>query len=190
MPRLIRAEYSYKMGITMIKWPWIERKFSFDYPVSKWPDLLERTRGAPACLEERVRGLSQEVLTYRPPDGGWSIKTNIGHLADVSPLFQRRIEQILAGESKLVAADMSNPKSNTANHDATDIEVLLAAFRAQRAKIVAKYESLDPGDWGKSALHPRLNQPMRIVDIAYFDSEHDDYHLGRIGELIRAASKT
>lgn len=177
------------MKITMTKWPWIERKFSFDYPVTKWPDLLERTRGAPVCLEERVCGLSHEVLTYGPPDGGWSIKTNIGHLADVSPLFQRRIEQILAGESVLVAADMSNPKSNAANHDATDIEALLAAFRAQRAKIVAQYESLDPGDWGKSALHPRLNQPMRIVDIAYFDSEHDDYHLGRIGELIRAASR-
>ena len=26
---------------------------------------------------------------------------------------------------------------------------------------------------------------MRIVDIAYFDSEHDDYHLARISELIR-----
>jgi hypothetical protein len=35
-------------------------------------------------------------------------------------------------------------------------------------------------------LHPRLQQPLRIVDIAYFDAEHDDYHLGRIGELLRA----
>ena len=68
-----------------------------------------------------------------------------------------------------------------------DVETLLAAFRAQRAKIVARYESLGPDDWGRAALHPRLNQPMRIVDIAFFDSEHDDYHLGRIGELIRAA---
>ena len=172
----------------MTKWPWIERKFSFDYPAEKWPDLLERTRSAPAYLEERVRGLSEEVLTYLPPDGGWSIKTNVGHLADVSPLFQGRIEQILAGESVLAAANMSNPKSNTANHDAKDIETLLAEFRAQRAKIVAQYEALDPEDWAKAALHPRLNQPMRIVDIACFDSEHDDYHLGRIGELIRAAA--
>lgn len=26
---------------------------------------------------------------------------------------------------------------------------------------------------------------MSIVDIVYFDSEHDDYHLARVGELIR-----
>jgi len=29
-------------------------------------------------------------------------------------------------------------------------------------------------------------KPIRIVDIVSFDSEDDDYHLGRIGELIRA----
>lgn len=27
---------------------------------------------------------------------------------------------------------------------------------------------------------------MRIVDIAHFNAEHDDYHLARIRELIRA----
>ncbi len=46
-------------------------------------------------------------------------------------------------------------------------------------------EELDETDWDKSATHPRLGQPMRIVDIVYFFSEHDDYHLARIGELIR-----
>jgi hypothetical protein len=44
---------------------------------------------------------------------------------------------------------------------------------------------LEEPDWEKAALHPRLRQPMRIVDIAYFDSEHDDYHLARISELAR-----
>jgi hypothetical protein len=27
---------------------------------------------------------------------------------------------------------------------------------------------------------------MRMVDLAFFDAEHDDYHLARISELIRA----
>ena len=41
----------------MAKWRWIERKFNFGYPATKWPDLLERVRGTPARLEEIVRGL-------------------------------------------------------------------------------------------------------------------------------------
>lgn len=172
----------------MPKWPWIERKFNFDYPPTKWPDLLERIRGTPARIEERVRRLSREVLTRRRDGKGWSIQENIGHLLDLGYLPMRRIEQILAGEAVLVAADMSNRMTNEAEHNNKDIRELLIEFRFDRAKLVARFDGLAESDWEKSALHPRLQQPIRIVDIAYFDAEHDDYHLGRIGELIRTLS--
>ncbi len=168
----------------MPKWPWIERKFDFDYPVEKFPDLLERWRGTPARVEERVAGLTTSVLLKRDGEG-WSIQENIGHLADVEHLPAERIEQILRGEPELVAADMTNRRTNEANHNAADLAELLTALRNGRAKNVARLELLEEADWGKSALHPRLQQPMRVVDIVYFDSEHDDYHLARIGELIR-----
>jgi len=173
----------------MPSWKWIERTFRFDFPVEKWPDLLERVRGTPGRIEERVRGLSREQLTWRPSEGGWSIQENIGHLLDLGYLPLRRLEQILAGEATLIAADMSNQATQAANHNARPIAELLAAFRADRAKLVARFEGLSDADWARSALHPRLAQPMRIVDIAYFDAEHDDYHLGRIGERIRALER-
>ena len=169
----------------MPKWTWTERKFSFDYPVSKWPDLLERVRGTPARIEERVRGLSRDVLTRRRDGQGWSIQENVGHLLDLECLPMQRIEEILSGKAALVAADMSNRKTHEAGHNAKDIRALLGEFRAGRTKLVARFDTLDEADWGKSGLHPRLQQPMRIVDIAYFTAEHDDYHVARIGELIR-----
>ncbi len=169
----------------MANWPWIERTFTLDFPASKFPDLLERVRGTPARIEARVHSLSADALT-RQDGKGWSIQENIGHLLDLGYLPLRRIEQILAGEAELIAADMSNRKTREADHNAGNIQELLADFRAERATLVARFESLDKSDWAKSARHPRLDQPMRIVDIAYFDSEHDDYHLARIGELIRA----
>ena len=169
----------------MPSWTWTERTFTFDFPPSKWPDLLERVRGTPARIEDRIKGLNPSILTKS--DGkGWSIQQNIGHLIDLGYLPMRRIEQILAGEEVLIGADMSNKQTNEADHNRRDINELLAEFRKERATLVAKFESLDESDWARSALHPRIKQPMRIVDIAYFDSEHDDYHLGRIGELIRA----
>jgi hypothetical protein len=173
----------------MAKWTWVERKFLFDFPVSKWPDLLERVRGTPARLEDRLRSVPRQTLTYKPPTGGWSIQENVGHILDLGYLAPRRIEQILAGETDLIAADMNNLKTNQARHNEREIEELLADFRRERESLVRKFESLGEDDWGKSGIHPRLKQPMRIVDIAYFDSEHDDYHLGRIGELLRHAPK-
>jgi hypothetical protein len=38
----------------------------------------------------------------------------------------------------------------------------------------------------KAILHPRLKQPMRLVDHLYFAAEHDDHHLARIWELFHA----
>jgi uncharacterized damage-inducible protein DinB len=146
---------------------------------------LERVRGTPARLEDRLRGVSREVLTHKPVGGGWSIQENVGHLIDLGYLAPRRIEQVLAGDKNLIAADMKNQKTNQARHNQRDITELLAEFRAERTTLVRKFESLSEEDWGKSGVHPRLRQPMRIVDIAYFDSEHDDYHLGRISELLR-----
>ncbi len=168
----------------MAKWVWIERTFSFDYPATKFPDILERVRGTPVRIEARVAGLPVDVLARR--DGkGWSILENVGHLLDVEYLPMQRVEDILAGQSVLCGADMSNRKTNEAEHNAKDIKTMLAALRKERSKLVTRLELLDEADWGKSALHPRLRRPMRIVDIALFQSEHDDYHLARIGELLR-----
>ena len=38
---------------------------------------------------------------------------------------------------------------------------------------------------GRTALHPRLQQPMRILDSAIFQADHDDWHLSRIRDLSR-----
>ena len=68
----------------MPRWPWVERKFNFDFPPEKFPDLLERVRGTPARVEDIVRGLPRDVLT-RTDGPGWSIQQNIGHLTDLPP---------------------------------------------------------------------------------------------------------
>ncbi len=172
----------------MGKWAWVERKFNFDYPASKCPDLMERVRGTPARIEERVRGLSTDVLAGRENGKGWSIQENIGHLLDLEYLPMQRIAEILAGKVVLVAADMTNRKTHEADHNTRDIRALCAELRVERARLVAQFDTLHEADWAKSALHPRLQQPMRIVDIAYFTAEHDDYHLARVGELIRQFS--
>jgi hypothetical protein len=169
----------------MAKWPWIERAFHFDYPPTKWPDLLERVRGTPARLDELLRGLEPRTLTYR--DGnGWSILENVGHLLDLESLVRARIDEILAGASVVTAADMTNRKTHEAGHNETPVRALQRLFRSSRARTVAKFEQLEEPDWGKAAFHERLQTPLRIVDVACMTGEHDDYHLARMRALIRA----
>ncbi len=168
----------------MALWPWIERKFNFDYPATKFPDILGRVAGTPVRVESLIRGVAADVTT-RSDGQGWTIQENIGHLSDVHHLWITRVDEILAAAPVLTAADMTGRCTHEANHNAHAIDVLLAELRRERGDLVTRLEGLGEDDWGKGALHPRLNQPMRIVDLACFVAEHDDYHLARMRELVR-----
>jgi len=163
---------------------WFERKFRFDFPAEIYPTLRVRLRGAPARLEELTRGLSREQLT-RKPEGKWSIQENAGHLVDLEPLWQARLDNFLAGAEILAPADLTNRATHEARHNDRPLEEILAGFRRARLSFVDRLEGLRPADFARLSRHPRLNQPMRLVDSLYFLAEHDDHHLARIWELAR-----
>ncbi len=164
--------------------PWIERRFTFDFPVGLWPDILERLRGVPARIEDRVRRCPAPILTRREANS-WSIQENIGHLLDLEPLGEKRIDDFLAGKSVLRAADMTNRATNEAHHNERSITTLLGAFRAAREHLVTRLEGLADADFARTSLHPRLRQELRLVDWMAFCAAHDDYHLARMSELAR-----
>ena len=156
--------------------PWIERKFDFDFPLGIYPCLLERIRFTPLRLMKIVEPLDENILEQKP-DGKWSIKEHIGHLTDVEELWSRRLEQFLLGEKELVAADMSNQKTFDANHNQTETVALVHNFKVVRTKFIGKIENLTEKEVGLTAIHPRLNKPMRLIDMVYFIAEHDDNEL-------------
>lgn len=109
----------------------------------------------------------------------------MGHLLDVEPLWDGRIDDFLVGEKRLRPADLQNRKTHEANHNATPVETLLTSFRTSREHLVNRFDAFQGEDVVRKALHPRLDQEMRVIDLAFFIAEHDDHHLARITELIR-----
>jgi uncharacterized damage-inducible protein DinB len=166
------------------KWPWLERKFDFDIPAEKHPDIVERLRGTPARVEEMIRSYPPDVLKRR--DGNtWSIQENVGHLLTVERLWAGRLDDIISGLETMRPADLTNRATHGADHNSASIQTLMESFRATRHQFVARLEELDTDAFARSANHPRLGQPMRLVDLCLFAAEHDDYHLARMTELAR-----
>jgi uncharacterized damage-inducible protein DinB len=165
--------------------PWFERQFEFTTPISLFPPLLERLRGTPARIEERLRDLTPNVLRTRR-ENAWSIQENVGHLLDIEALWHGRLDDYESGCQILREADMENRRTCDARHNSRALQEILGGFRASRMNLVERLEGLDEAGAGRSATHPRLGQPMRIVDMVVFAVEHDDHHLARMTELIRA----
>jgi hypothetical protein len=162
---------------------WTERTFRFDTPAARMPCLVERLRGTAARIEDLVRGVSPRDLQRRAGHT-WSPQENIGHLLDIEALHLERLDELAAGLPALRPADMTNKKTWDADHNATPLARLLEEFRAARARLVSRLEAWDPQGLETGALHPRLGITMRVVDLAYFTAEHDDYHLARVHELL------
>jgi uncharacterized damage-inducible protein DinB len=163
---------------------WFERKFDLGLPVWMLPNVIERLRGTPARVDELTRDLTTDVLVRRDGDR-WSIQEHVGHLVDLGWLDMARVEDFTKGREVLTAADLQNRKTHEARHNEREFAGLLSQFRRERAEFVRRLEAFDDETAERTALHPRIKQPMRVVDFAFFVAEHDDHHLAAISELIR-----
>jgi uncharacterized damage-inducible protein DinB len=158
---------------------WFDRKFNFDDAENSFSETLGRLSKTPIRLTDLVRTIPEEWLTLRL-DGKWSIKENIGHLTDLEPLWQQRLKDIISGAPEMHEADLSNTKTNEANHNSKHISELLNEFETLRNQTLSMLEEIDEEIKAKSSLHPRLKTPMRTTDLFLFVAEHDEHHLETI----------
>ncbi len=162
---------------------WFDRKMNFGLPKEMLPFYLERLDGTYHRMAHKVRGLSDEQLSVRP-DGKWSIKQHIGHLAEVDRVANKRIQEMRNG-----AEVMSPAVFEPQDYNPWPIEKVLTFFKSARQSNLETYNSISEKDLLKSSKHPRLGVMMTPVDLAWFDAEHDDHHLVKINEIISTLTK-
>jgi hypothetical protein len=164
----------------MEKLQWFERQFIFGMPLGMLPFYLERLEGTMIRIENKVKGVSEKILSNRLDDK-WSVKENIGHLAEVDEIALKRIDEMITGVSPMSPA-VFEPR---AYHE-WPLRKVVTYFRENRMRNLGRYRSLRSEELKKAALHPRLKVMMTPVDLALFDAEHDDHHLVRINEILLA----
>ncbi|MDZ4793915.1 MAG: hypothetical protein SGI83_06510 [Bacteroidota bacterium] len=95
-----------------------------------------------------------------------------------------RIEDFLDKKETLRATDLSNTKTTMANHNARPVGQLIETFTITRNKLLKRVEYFDISTASLTALHPRLQKPMRLINSLFFAAEHDDHELTKIRSLL------
>ena len=162
--------------------PWFERDLIFGKPKALLPYFLERLEGALPRIEYKLKDIPESILSMQPM-GKWSIKQNIGHLAEVDEISNKRIDEMLAGISPLSPA-VFEPRGD---YNIMPIQEVVQFLSSIRKANLEKYKSLAAADLEKASLHPRLKIMMTPVDLAWFDAEHDDHHLVKINNILKAS---
>jgi uncharacterized damage-inducible protein DinB len=161
---------------------WFDRTFVFSVPVNEAPALLDRL----ALTPDRAGAILARVPAHvrvHPPEGRWSIQEHAGHLFDLEALWDQRLDDFDGGAPVLHPADLANRRTHEARHNDRPPGDLIAAFRTARMAILARLAKMSPQDLARVARHPRLHQPMSVVDLCYFVAEHDDHHLAAMTEI-------
>ena len=147
---------------------WADRTFNFDYPVELFPNMVERLRGTPLRVRHMLEHLPEKIIIIRHQDK-WSLKERVGHLIMVERL--------------------SNKKTYESSFNDDALEDLFERFQEVRNMFVEKLEHITLKQAALTAMHPRLQQPMRLVDLVYFAAEHDDHELTLMRHLLKTLLK-
>ena len=164
----------------MKRFEWFDRQFTFGLPKEMLPFYLERLEGTITRIEQKVKGVDDKILSEKL-NGKWSIKQNIGHLAEVDQVGYKRIDEMTSGVTVLSPA-VFEPQ----DYNPWPIDKVISFFIQTRRANLDKYKKLSEEQVIKSSLHPRLKVQLTPVDLAWFDAEHDDHHLVKINDILEA----
>ena len=165
---------------------WIDRKFFFDLPTSAFPELLQRLESMPDTARRICEFASDSALS-RKNAGRWSAKEHFGHLDDLSSVDEKRLHDYLRNAPTLSPADVTNPKTEAANHNARPWAEIIELLTENRLRLARQLAQLTQEQLVRTALHLRLQQEMRVIDWMWFLAEHDDHHIAAARAAIAAA---
>ena len=163
--------------------PWFQRSFHFDFPVGVFPIIFSRLEGSIFRLYSLLSNADDELCSHGI--NGWSVKEHVGHLYDLEELWWKRLLDFQQNKTMLTVADLNNQKTKEAGHNQKTLERLLEQFTIERQKILETVYGFDGELLSRTSVHPRLDQPMRLIDFLYFVAEHDDHHISAMSTLLR-----
>ena len=166
---------------------WFDRKFDFNFNQEQYISIYQQLKQAPVLLQQLVSNITGEKLSHKP-DGKWSAKEHIGHLTLLESLWLARFHDIRERKPVLTPTDLNNTATTEAGFNNDPLAVLLEKFVEKRNATITFLDSIDVAAEAGTSLHPRLQQPMRMIDHAYFVAEHDDHHLAAIRAILEHTS--
>ena len=114
--------------------------------------LLARFRTGYTDVEEAVAGLTDTALDRPAPDGGWTARQIVHHLADSEATAYVRLRKLIA-EDEPVLQGYDEPEFARRLHYDRPIESSLAVLKGVRAASLELLEALTPAEWERGGTH-------------------------------------
>lgn len=140
--------------------------------------LLDRFRSGYAAVEAALVDVSPAELDRHPPEGEWSAREIVHHLADSEATAYVRLRKLIA-EDGTVIQGYDEPEFARRLHYDRPIEPSLAVLRSVREASLQLLESLTPSEWERSGMHSESG-PYSVDDWLRIYASHSHDHADQI----------
>jgi hypothetical protein len=114
--------------------------------------LISRFREGYAEVERAVDNLADDDLDRNGPDGGWTPRQVVHHLADSEATAYVRLRKLIAEDGAIIQG-YDEPEFARRLHYDRPIGASLAVLKAVRAASLELLESLTPAEWDRQGTH-------------------------------------
>jgi DinB superfamily len=154
--------------------------------MSEIPDLLERFRRGAELLAVTTTGAAGPELDFKP-EGKWSVRQIVCHLADAEAVAAMRLRQLIAEDNPQMMAWDQNAWTARLDYDKRKISQLLEIFRVMRASNYELLKDLPAETYARTGTHSERGL-MSLLQMLTLCTEHTEKHTSQI-RGVRAAYK-
>jgi len=145
--------------------------------------IITMLENAPCVIVPLVREVAPEVLKRRPRPEKWSAHEHACHLAEVQPLFLKRLELMLSEREPRIKPYEPGADDEAGAMLKLDLNAALERFTRERAEFVEELRDLSVEDWERTAEHPDYTHYSVFIMCRHV-AFHDMLHAYRIEELL------
>jgi hypothetical protein len=146
--------------------------------------LLERFRTGFAALEAVLVGVSEADLDRAAPDGGWTPRMVVHHLADSESNAYIRLRRLVAEDDPVIIGYDEELWASRLHYD-RPIAPSLAVLAAVRAASLQLMESLGDAEWDRAGAHSESGR-YGVEDWLRIYANHPREHAEQIRRALRS----
>ena len=137
--------------------------------------ILSGLRATPQVYMKLLEGITDEEADRRPDADRFTIREAIAHMADWDEIFRTRGERIRDEELPLLPGYDEGQLAIERNYATMPVAESLERFIANRAALLAFFESLQASDWERQGNRDEIGM-IDLTDLSVMALGHDGYH--------------
>jgi uncharacterized damage-inducible protein DinB len=151
---------------------------------------MPKIKAVISCLENAVeilpsivREIPPELRKCRPSPEKWSAHEHACHLAEVHPMFFKRLDLMLSEKNPIIKPYFPDQDDEPELLLKTNLDEALERFAVDRKKLVEKLNKLSSEDWKRTANHEEYANYSVFIMFRHL-ALHDYLHIYRIEESL------